>query len=120
MDGVRCLSIGPPESVSVEVPGVKKARRIGQFFNRKESFEQRGLPAQNAPSLERVQLRCGEWLFSPTAWAISSNSSWLTSCSSLPLVLSFSLILTAFSVISSCVSLLPPTRAKFGPVVTRL
>src|SRR6185436_1206785 len=33
---------------------------------------------------------------------------------------SFSLILTAFSIISSWVAWLPPRRAKFGPVVTRL
>src|SRR5438876_10239109 len=51
---------------------------------------------------------------------MSSNSSRLTSCSSLRMAFSFSLILTAFSVISSWVSWLPPTKAKFGPVVRRL
>src|SRR5882724_8946668 len=51
---------------------------------------------------------------------MSSNSSGLTFSNFLPLDLSFSLILMAFSVICSCVSLAPPTRAKLSPVVTRL
>src|SRR6266403_153564 len=58
--------------------------------------------------------------FKPTEWAMSSNSSRLTSCNSLRMAFSFSLILTAFSVISSWVSWLPPNSAKFGPVVMRL
>src|ERR1043166_10218960 len=68
---------------------------------------------------EDDQFLSGWTLWRPTEAAMSSSSSAVTCSSCFPRSASFSLNLMAVSVNFSCVSSVPPTRAKFLPVVIR-